>query len=54
MPTLLDFLLQVSDLHAAPELIALVVNLTTHPRCAEVLCDAVVGADGTRGFDALA
>jgi hypothetical protein len=41
VPIILDFLLQVEDLHSAPELIALAVNLTQNQRNAEVLCETI-------------
>ena len=51
---LLDFILQVEDLHDAPELIALAVNVTTNAKCAEIMCEHVVsGPKRERGFDAL-
>ena len=51
---LLDFVLQVEDLHDAPELIALAVNVTTNAKCAEIMCEHVVsGPKRERGFDAL-
>ena len=53
IPIILDFLLQVQDLHTAPELIALGVNLTQNARNAEVMCDAVAGDNNERGFDLL-
>lgn len=53
VPIVLDFLLQVEDLHSAPELIALAVNLTQNQRNAEVLCETIAGAEQSRGFDLL-
>mmetsp|Transcript_33203 Transcript_33203/g.81593 ORF Transcript_33203/g.81593 Transcript_33203/m.81593 type:complete len:369 (+) Transcript_33203:254-1360(+) len=53
VPIILDFLLQVEDLHSAPELIALAVNLTQNQRNAEVMCETIAGPEQTRGFDLL-
>ena len=39
---LMDFILQVEDLHDAPELIALAVNVTSNAKCAEIMCEHVV------------
>lgn len=51
---LMDFILQVEDLHDAPELIALAVNVTSNAKCAEIMCEHVVsGPKRERGFDAL-
>ena len=53
-PVVLDFLLQVEDLHAAPELIALAVNLTHDDRCAAAICETFAEGGGReRGFDLL-
>mmetsp|Transcript_18523 Transcript_18523/g.35810 ORF Transcript_18523/g.35810 Transcript_18523/m.35810 type:complete len:776 (-) Transcript_18523:393-2720(-) len=39
IPWLLEYLLQVADLHTAPELISLAVNLTQNQRNAEMMCE---------------
>eukprot|EP00201_Polytomella_parva_P001957 CAMPEP_0175087588 /NCGR_PEP_ID=MMETSP0052_2-20121109/29914_1 /TAXON_ID=51329 ORGANISM="Polytomella parva, Strain SAG 63-3" /NCGR_SAMPLE_ID=MMETSP0052_2 /ASSEMBLY_ACC=CAM_ASM_000194 /LENGTH=860 /DNA_ID=CAMNT_0016359951 /DNA_START=75 /DNA_END=2653 /DNA_ORIENTATION=- len=39
VPKMYDMLMRVQDLRQTPELIALAVNLTQHPRNAEVLCE---------------
>ena len=39
---LMDFILQVEDLHDAPELIALAVNVTSNAKCAEIMCEHIV------------
>ena len=53
VPIILDFLLQVEDLHSAPELIALAVNLTQNQRNTEVLCETIAGPEQSKGFDLL-
>ena len=49
---LLDFMLQVEDLHGAPELIALAVNVTSSAKCAEIMCEHTT-QKREKGFDAL-
>lgn len=49
IPVILDMVLSIDELHTAPELISLAVNLTQNERNAEMLCTA----GGGEGFDAL-